>query len=428
MLVKVCELRLSFPEDGECKIGAGCGTTGAFFFTPCSSCGAEDCQDSGKCLWRAGECVIRPTGGQLADLLTCAQASPKYISFVNELHQMSDDNVEIIEELEGALTSWLSKWIPCTAAEKHHMISATEAKVEAAKSQAKTYILEKIKEKEEMEKIIEEAMKQIEEAIGEIIEAANTAISQANVALAEATSRMDTARAASDTVDELQARLAGRATTVQPVSDCRDFGSKYFSLLAQMTNMSDGNVGLIKQLVDVLKAANSNPWVFPCTNAEKADLLSATADKVEVAKSRAKEYHYEQEIEEQKLVRIIREAMEKIEQANALLIATVTTTFPYTSPPYTRPPHTKPPNTKPPYTKPPYTKPPYTKPPYTKPPYTRPTYTKPPYTKPPYTSPPYTKPPYTGSSYTRPSYPKTPTTVSIPKVNVTSGDTTHVDL
>ena len=398
MLVKVCELRLSFPEDGECKIGAGCGTTGAFFFTPCSSCGAEDCQDSGKCLWRAGECVIRPTGGQLADLLTCAQASPKYISFVNELHQMSDDNVEIIEELEGALTSWLSKWIPCTAAEKHHMISATEAKVEAAKSQAKTYILEKIKEKEEMEKIIEEAMKQIEEAIGEIIEAANTAISQANVALAEATSRMDTARAASDTVDELQARLAGRATTVQPVSDCRDFGSKYFSLLAQMTNMSDGNVGLIKQLVDVLKAANSNPWVFPCTNAEKADLLSATADKVEVAKSRAKEYHYEQEIEKQKLVRIIREAMEKIEQANALLIATVTTTFPYTSPPYTRPPHTKPPNTKPPYTKPPYTKPPYT------------------------------KPPYTGSSYTRPSYPQTPTTVSIPKVNVTSGNTAHVEL
>ena len=242
---------------------------------------------------------------------------------------------------------------------------------------------------------------------------ANGSVHKANVALAEATSRMDTARAASDTVDELQARLAGRATTVQPVSDCRDFGSKYFSLLAQMTNMSDGNVGLIKQLVDVLKAANSNPWVFPCTNAEKADLLSATADKVEVAKSRAKEYHYEQEIEEQKLVRIIREAMEKIEQANALLIATVTTTFPYTSPPYTRPPHTKPPNTKPPYTKPPYT---------------RPTYTKPPYTKPPYTSPPYTKPPYTGSSYTRPSYPKTPTTVSIPKVNVTSGNTAHVDL
>merc|ERR1712129_641272 len=43
-------------KDGMCKISSGCGTNGAFFFTPCTAphCDQEDCEDEGVCHWVDG--------------------------------------------------------------------------------------------------------------------------------------------------------------------------------------------------------------------------------------------------------------------------------------------------------------------------------------------------------------------------------------
>jgi len=44
-------------KNGQCKISSGCGTHGAFFFTPCSSCNEDDCEDEEACQWMNGECM-----------------------------------------------------------------------------------------------------------------------------------------------------------------------------------------------------------------------------------------------------------------------------------------------------------------------------------------------------------------------------------
>merc|ERR1719233_2656141 len=43
-------------KNGKCKISSGCGTMGAFFFTKCSTCSEDDCEDEGACKWEKGKC------------------------------------------------------------------------------------------------------------------------------------------------------------------------------------------------------------------------------------------------------------------------------------------------------------------------------------------------------------------------------------
>jgi len=40
----------------QCKISSGCGTMGATFFTECSTCNENDCEDEGACRWSNGQC------------------------------------------------------------------------------------------------------------------------------------------------------------------------------------------------------------------------------------------------------------------------------------------------------------------------------------------------------------------------------------
>ena len=61
-------------KKGQCKISgkrkykkacnnlyspAGCGTMGAFFFTKCSVCSEDDCEDEGTCKWAGGKCEFK---------------------------------------------------------------------------------------------------------------------------------------------------------------------------------------------------------------------------------------------------------------------------------------------------------------------------------------------------------------------------------
>eukprot|EP00092_Neocalanus_flemingeri_P077406 GFUD01096131.1.p1 GENE.GFUD01096131.1~~GFUD01096131.1.p1 ORF type:complete len:149 (+),score=46.63 GFUD01096131.1:28-447(+) len=50
-------------KNGQCKISSGCGTMGAFFFTPCSNCEEEDCEDEEACKWMNGKCRDKKKGG-----------------------------------------------------------------------------------------------------------------------------------------------------------------------------------------------------------------------------------------------------------------------------------------------------------------------------------------------------------------------------
>eukprot|EP00091_Calanus_sinicus_P005337 TRINITY_DN15783_c0_g1_i1.p3 TRINITY_DN15783_c0_g1~~TRINITY_DN15783_c0_g1_i1.p3 ORF type:complete len:114 (-),score=25.60 TRINITY_DN15783_c0_g1_i1:402-743(-) len=45
-------------KNGQCKISSGCGTMGAFFFTKCSDCTEEDCEDEGACKWQDGSSCL----------------------------------------------------------------------------------------------------------------------------------------------------------------------------------------------------------------------------------------------------------------------------------------------------------------------------------------------------------------------------------
>merc|ERR1711971_1394141 len=97
------------------------------------------------------------------------------------------------------------------------------------------------------------------------ISSANSVITQANAAHAVATENANTASDASTAVDDIQASLSttsttsaspssvsarikrqAASTTVGPVFDCTDFGSKYTQLLTELSSFSDNNVGLIK--------------------------------------------------------------------------------------------------------------------------------------------------------------------------------------
>merc|ERR1712232_199051 len=150
------------------------------------------------------------------------------------------------------------------------------------------------------------------------ISAANAVITQANAAHAVATENANTASEASATVDEIQASLSASrikrqsaSTTVGPVTDCADFGSKYNQLLTELSSFSDSNVGLIKQLVTVLKGATN-----PCDEAGKAALKAQTESKVAAAKSKATEYKAAKEAEKEELVKKVQQALADIEKAN----------------------------------------------------------------------------------------------------------------
>merc|ERR1719400_2894973 len=149
------------------------------------------------------------------------------------------------------------------------------------------------------------------------ISAANSVITQANAAHAVATENANTASEASAAVDEIQASLSARikrqsaSTTVGPVTDCADFGSKYNQLLTELSSFSDSNVGLIKQLVTVLKGATN-----PCDKDGKAALKAQTESLVAAAKSKATEYKAAKEAEKEELVKKVQQAQADISQAN----------------------------------------------------------------------------------------------------------------
>merc|ERR1712226_247561 len=150
------------------------------------------------------------------------------------------------------------------------------------------------------------------------IAAANSVITEANAAHAAATENANTASDASTAVDEIQASLSARikrqaaSTTVGPVSDCADFSSKYNQLLNELSNFSDSNVGVIKQLVTVLKNVVTNP----CSLTEKLALKTETEAKVAAAKSKATEYKAAKEAEKEELVKKVQQAQANIAQAN----------------------------------------------------------------------------------------------------------------
>merc|ERR1711953_388423 len=154
------------------------------------------------------------------------------------------------------------------------------------------------------------------------ISKANSVITQANAAHAVATENANTASEASSAVDDIQASLSARikrqaaSTTVGPVSGCADFGTKYDQRLTELSNFSDNNAGLIKQLVTVLK----NVGTIPCTASEKSDLKASTETKVAAAKSKATAYKAEKEAEKEELVKKVQQAQADISQANQDLI------------------------------------------------------------------------------------------------------------
>merc|ERR1711953_1451451 len=154
------------------------------------------------------------------------------------------------------------------------------------------------------------------------IDAANAAITQASADHTRATENSNTASEASSAVDDIQSSLSTRikrqseSTTVGPVSDCNDFGSKYNLLLDELSNFSDNNVGLIKQLVAVLKSVVT----IPCTQSEKSSLKSTTASKVDSAKSKASSYKAEKEKEKEDAVKRVQAAQAQIVSSNQLLL------------------------------------------------------------------------------------------------------------
>ena len=176
------------------------------------------------------------------------------------------------------------------------------------------------------------------------INAANEAITKANEDHAKATEDANTASEASNAVDTIQAALGpssttvGRikrqaSTTVSPVSGCEDFSSKYSSLLEELTQLSDNNIDLIKQLVTVLTAAIP----VPCTETEKETLKDSTDSKVSAAKAKATEFKEEKEKKIEEYVQIVKDANQQIDEANNQLISMGSPTIPAATASFTVP-------------------------------------------------------------------------------------------
>merc|ERR1711913_212704 len=181
------------------------------------------------------------------------------------------------------------------------------------------------------------------------IDAANEEIEKANAEHATVSENVDTASNADSAVDNIQAALSPTSTTVGrrmrrqdesstigPVTICEEFGERYNSLLDELAKFSDDNVGLIKQLVEVL---NSAPGTIDtlCTPEAKQTLKDQSDSKVTAAKAKAAEYKEEKEERLDELVKIVKKAIKQIEEANNILIASSLATVPPATPIFTIP-------------------------------------------------------------------------------------------
>merc|ERR1712110_1161542 len=158
-------------------------------------------------------------------------------------------------------------------------------------------------------------------------------IENANAEHATVSENVNTASNADSAVDNIQTALSPTSTTVGrrmrrqdesstigPVTTCDEFGEMYNSLLDELAKFSDDNVGLIKQLVEVLNSALSTIDTL-CTEEAKQTLKDQSDSKVTAAKAKAAEYKEEKEERLDELVEIVKKALEKIEEANNILIA-----------------------------------------------------------------------------------------------------------
>merc|ERR1712110_1256718 len=174
-------------------------------------------------------------------------------------------------------------------------------------------------------------------------------IENANAEHATVSENVNTASNADSAVDNIQTALSPTSTTVGrrmrrqdesstigPVTTCDEFGEMYNSLLDELAKFSDDNVGLIKQLVEVLNSALSTIDTL-CTEEAKQTLKDQSDSKVTAAKAKAAEYKEEKEERLDELVEIVKKALEKIEEANNILIASSLATVPPATPIFTIP-------------------------------------------------------------------------------------------
>merc|ERR1711913_200473 len=123
------------------------------------------------------------------------------------------------------------------------------------------------------------------------IDAANKEIENANAEHATVSENVNTASNADSAVDNIQTALSPTSTTVGrrmrrqdesstigPVTTCDEFGERYNSLLDELAKFSDDNVGLIKQLVEVLNSALSTIDTL-CTEEDKQTLKDQSDSK-----------------------------------------------------------------------------------------------------------------------------------------------------
>merc|ERR1712079_868033 len=169
-------------------------------------------------------------------------------------------------------------------------------------------------------------------AANKLIDAANEEIVEANEEHATVSENVNTASNADSAVDNIQTALSPTSTTVGrrmrrqdesstigPVTTCDEFGEMYNSLLDELAKFSDDNVGLIKQLVEVLNNELSTIDTL-CTPDAKQTLKDQSDSKVTAAKDKAAQYKEEKEERLDELVEIVKKALEKIEEANNILI------------------------------------------------------------------------------------------------------------
>merc|ERR1712110_806030 len=174
-------------------------------------------------------------------------------------------------------------------------------------------------------------------------------IENANAEHATVSENVNTASNADSAVDNIQTALSPTSTTVGrrmrrqdesstigPVTTCDEFGEMYNSLLDELAKFSDDNVGLIKQLVEVLNSALSTIDTL-CTEEAKQTLKDQSDSKVTAAKDKAAQYKEEKEDRLKELVEIVKEAIKQIEEANMILIASSLATVQPATPAFTIP-------------------------------------------------------------------------------------------
>merc|ERR1719242_512313 len=131
-------------------------------------------------------------------------------------------------------------------------------------------------------------------------------------------------------------RRQDESSTIGPVTTCEEFSKAYNSLLDELAKFSDDNVGLIKQLVEVLNSALGTIDTL-CTPEAKQTLKDQSDSKVTAAKDKAAQYKEEKEDRLKELGEIVKEAIKQIEEANMILIASSLATVQPATPAFTIP-------------------------------------------------------------------------------------------